>query len=432
MMSAVAAMGADRGQAMPAPGRGHRGRAVLARAGLLAILLVGLVVSVPSGFGLVWFIPYGGVGTLLAVRRPAMSIGWLLLAIGWSLVIATMSLDVTVQEYTDGTLGPVNAVLSVLSASAGTSGFFLFALLAIVFPSGRLPTGRSGLAARVVLAAGVAVVVSTMAMPVISVSVWSEPVGQPVPNPAAILPDLALWEVLTPDTAALLLVILMAASVVSLLVRYRRARGIERQQLKWLASSLLFAVVAVVSGFLLGLASPDLADTGLIWLGAIVAFPLIPVAIGIAVLRYRLYEIDRIVSRTVGWLVVTAALGVVFVALVVGLQALLALVTGGDALAVAASTLVAASLFQPLRHRVQRAVDRRFNRSRYDAERIVAGLAGRLRDEVGLADIGRDVRTAVDRAVRPATVSVWLRGPAGSVASVAAIDERSPERTRGR
>jgi hypothetical protein len=137
-------------------------------------------------------------------------------------------------------------------------------------------------------------------------------------------------------------------------------------------------------------------------------------------------------TDTVGWLVLTALLGAVFVALIAGLQALLARVTGGDTLAVAASTLAAAALFQPLRGRVQTTVDARFNRSRYDAERIVAGLAGRLRDKVGLADIGRDVGTAVDRAVQPATVSVWLRGPAGSGASVAATDDRSPVRTVGR
>ncbi len=388
---------------------GRHGRRNVLRLGLAVLIVAGLVVSAPSGFGIMWFVPYAGVGSLLVVRRPTMSIGWILLGIGWALTIATLSLDVTAQDYVDGSLDPVTAVLSVLSSSAGLAGFFLFALIAIAFPSGRLPAGRWGRIARIVVWTGLMVVVASLFMPMITVSVWGEPLALPVPNPAAVLPGLALWTVLTPDTIALILAVLMVAAALSLLVRYRRSRGIERQQLKWLASALVFVVAGVVGGFALGVLIPDLAATGLIWLGAMVAFPCIPVAIGVAVLRYRLYEIDRIVSRTVGWLALTALLAAVFVALIAGLQTILAPVTGGDTLAVAASTLAAAALFQPLRGHVQRLVDRRFNRSRIDAEAAAGAFASRLREQLDLGTLALDVTTVAYQTVRPNAVAIWLR-----------------------
>ncbi len=137
--------------------------------------------------------------------------------------------------------------------------------------------------------------------------------------------------------------------------------------------------------------------------------PLLPVAIGIAVLRYRLYEIDRLISRTIGWAIVTALLVGAFALLVLGSSAVLEPLTGGNTLAVAGSTLVVAALFTPLRARVQRAVDRRFDRARYDGERLVGAFGERLRDEVDLEVIRADVLGTVDQAVRPTTVGLWLR-----------------------
>ena len=129
---------------------------------------------------------------------------------------------------------------------------------------------------------------------------------------------------------------------------------------------------------------------------------------GVAILRYRLYEIDRLVSRTIGWALVTGVLAVVFVALVVTLQAILAPVTKENTLAVAASTLIAFALFQPLRRRVQRAVDRRFDRARYDGQRTVDAFAGRLRTEVDLPTLREALAATADEAVRPSTAIVWL------------------------
>jgi hypothetical protein len=145
------------------------------------------------------------------------------------------------------------------------------------------------------------------------------------------------------------------------------------------------------------------------WLVAFLAYLALPVAIGIAVLRYRLYEIDRIISRTIGYAVVTVTLAVTFGGAILLFQAVLAPLTGGNTLAVAASTLVAAALFQPLRRRVQTVVDRRFNRARYDAERTAAAFAAQLRDEVDLRNLSGDVLQVVAQTVAPATVALWLR-----------------------
>jgi hypothetical protein len=138
---------------------------------------------------------------------------------------------------------------------------------------------------------------------------------------------------------------------------------------------------------------------------------LLPVAIGIAVLRYRLYEIDRIISRTIGWALVTGLLVGAFALLVVGSSALLEPLTGGNTLAVAGSTLVVALLFAPLRARVQRTVDRRFDRSRYDGEQTLAAFGERLRAEVDLTTIRTDVLATVETSVRPTRVGLWLRRP---------------------
>ena len=142
---------------------------------------------------------------------------------------------------------------------------------------------------------------------------------------------------------------------------------------------------------------------------AIVAFATVPFSVGIAVLRYRLYEIDRIVSRTISWAMVSAVLVSVFIALVLVTQTALASITSSNTIAVAGSTLVVAALFQPLRRRVQARVDQRFNRARYDAERTVTAFTGRLRDEVDLDLLRAAITSTIGRTVQPASVSLWLR-----------------------
>ena len=169
-------------------------------------------------------------------------------------------------------------------------------------------------------------------------------------------------------------------------------------------------VFGVVGGVTLGSVVPAIAATGLPWVPAIIAFLAVPVAIGIAVLRYRLYEIDRIVSRTISYLIVTAILVAAFAVAILLFQALLAPLTGGNTVAVAASTLIVAALFQPFRRRVQAAVDHLFNRARYDADRTAESFAGRLRDEVDLGAVQADLLTTAVAALHPRSAGIWIRG----------------------
>jgi hypothetical protein len=142
---------------------------------------------------------------------------------------------------------------------------------------------------------------------------------------------------------------------------------------------------------------------------ALLATSCVPTSAGIAILRYRLWDIDRVVSRGIAWALVTTALVALFATVVIALQGVLGDVTQGDTLAVAASTLLAAALFQPLRQRVQRLVDRRFDRTAYDAQRTIDSFAERLRDEVDLDDLERDIRAAAATTLHPASTAIWLR-----------------------
>ena len=231
----------------------------------------------------------------------------------------------------------------------------------------------------------------------------SQYIGRTLDNPAAVLP--------VPDGIAPLLQLatigLLVAGTASLIVRLRRARGTEREQLKWFVASLALTGVLVVATIAVVVAIPRVGTD--LWVLAVLGYATIPPAVGIAVLRYRLYEIDRIVSRTVGWAVVTAVLAMVFVSLILISQSLLVSVTSSDAVAVAFSTLVAATIAQPLRRWVQVRVDRRFNRARYDAERTVAGFGTMLRNEVELGQLRAEIGAAVADSVQPASFHIWLR-----------------------
>ncbi len=198
-------------------------------------------------------------------------------------------------------------------------------------------------------------------------------------------------------------VVALVCVVASLVVRYRRARGVERAQLKWFAYVGLVVVptllVAIVTG---GATSGPLAVlTNVAWATAIGGLTLLPITIGIAVLRYRLYEIDRLVSRTIAYGVVSVVLAGVFVAIVLAVPTVLGPVTGSSTIAAATSTLVVAGLFQPIRGRVQRIVDRRFNRARYDAEATISAFAGRLRNEVDLEHLRAEILATVTQTVEP-------------------------------
>jgi hypothetical protein len=202
------------------------------------------------------------------------------------------------------------------------------------------------------------------------------------------------------------LLIAMVGSVLGLAIRFRRSIGVERQQLKW------FTYAAIVDVLLLIIWTLNVLDPLVNTLSAflIASFP---IGIAIAILRYRLYDIDRVVSRTIGYAIITGILGATFVGSVLLVQtvvdSLLPQVTETGTPAVAASTLAAAALFQPLRRRVQATVDRRFDRARVNRDRSIVRLGERLRDAVELDGIRADVLDTIDATIRPANATVWLR-----------------------
>jgi hypothetical protein len=204
-------------------------------------------------------------------------------------------------------------------------------------------------------------------------------------------------------------------------VRFRRALGEERQQLKWF-TFVAAAELVLIPG--LGAVAEQLAPV----LGELVIFPvsisLIAIAIGVAVLKYRLYDIDRVINRTLVYGLLTVLLGAIYTAGVFGLGRLLNPVTGESALAVAASTLAVAALFQPARRRVQAVVDRRFNRRRYDAAKTIEAFSTRLRDQLDLDTLSTELLAIVDQTTEPTRVSLWLRPSASDSSSTARSEVR--------
>jgi hypothetical protein len=367
----------------------------------LALILT-LSVSLRALDWLPFTLPFLVVGAMLAVRRPTNPIGWLLLGLICALALATEPIDTTPAAIAAGTAGLSATALAVVSASvAGPMIFVILQVLTLVLPAGTFPTGTWGRRARVAFAVEGIVIVLTAFSPTMGGINFVGLDGQVsgVTNPLAIAPEAAFWGPLV-VVSYLVGVGLLAAGAVSMVVRARRSTGTERLQFRWIVSAL----VLVTAALLVAMATGQFILAG-------ISITLIPISIGIAVTRYRLYDIDRIVSRTISYLVVTLVLAVVFVGAVLGFGALLAPVLGENPVAVAASTLVVAALFQPLRSRVQRIVDRRFNRARYDAQRTAATFSDRLRDEVDLARIGADLTSTVEAALRPAGASLWVRDP---------------------
>jgi hypothetical protein len=381
---------------------------VAARIALVALVAGGLLLAIADPFTAFFYISYAAMGGLLAWRRPREVIGWLLICIGFGFIGTTTSPNVDAAALAAGTASTADFLAVWAGSWAGYLTFGGFVALTVLFPTGRLPQGRWRWPAAALITGAIAVAVLAATAPSLSFNPDGGVTSISVPNRLAVLPELPLWSAFPPDLLILPTVAMLAIGVVAMLVRYRRARGLLRLQLRWLVASLLFMVLAIVGGLsTLYVFGAEIG--GAAWLGAIVAYPTIPLAIYIAVTRYRLYEIDRIVSRAISWFVLTVILAGLFAAAIVGLQAVLAPVTDNNTLAVAASTLLAAALFQPLRRSIQAVVDHRFNRRRYDAERIVTGFAERLRDETDLAEIHRDVVAAAGTSLQPASLAIWVR-----------------------
>jgi hypothetical protein len=203
----------------------------------------------------------------------------------------------------------------------------------------------------------------------------------------------------------LLIAVTGALSIVSLLLRFRRSRGMARQQLKWFTYAGVFEIGVVLS------TTFEPLPTAVATVAPLLIVPLLPIATTVAILRHRLFDIDLIIRRTLIYAVLSAVLAAVYVGAVLLLQLLVRPLTLDNGIAVAASTLLVAALFRPARARVQQLVDRRFFRSSYDAQQIVSSFAARLRDEVDPDPLATALKQAIDMAMRPASVSVWLRKP---------------------
>ena len=375
-----------------------------ARIGLGALVVLGVVFNRSDAPGLLAFLPYAIVGSLLVIRRPRHLIGWLLLLMAAGFGIVDHPVEVSAAAIATGT-APWLPLLAWLATMAGIELFAGLAVLSAVFPTGALPGGGIGRATRAALGLIAGVALLQAVDPAFSV-VLPDGTTVVIHNPIGIAPGWPGWSVLDGPAYVVALGGIIVC-IVGLLVRFRRAGAVERQQDLWLLASLALVAVGVAFGFVGGtLVDPAAAW---IWIPAVFAFPLPPIAIGIAITRYRLYDIDRIVSRTISYAIVSAILALVFGGVILLLSAALASFTQGQTVAVAASTLAAFAIFQPVLRRVQRVVDRRFNRARYDAERTVAAFADRLRDEIDLDHLTLGVTEAVQRSLAPTSVGVWVR-----------------------
>jgi hypothetical protein len=347
-----------------------------------------------SAFAYTFFVgAFATMGALVASRQPRNPIGWILLTGGAAYTIGGLTITQTESE---GGAPVLVHWLSTWVWMAGIGPIATFGLL--LFPDGHLPSPRWRAFAWFAAAAiGATAAAIAFAPGPFEDSTVENPFGFDA------LPGVfdALQNV---SPAALALAIF--GSIASLFVRFRRARNVERQQLKWLSyTGALVGValaVTIVIETIVGPPAVDLTNTIIS-----LSLALFPVAMGIAILRHRLYDIDVVINRTLVYGTLTATLGGAYL----GLVLLIGLAVGESGFAVAVSTLAVAALFRPLRTRIQGVVDRRFYRRRYDAQRTLEAFGGRLRDELDLEALGADLRGVVSDTVQPAHVSLWLRSP---------------------
>lgn len=335
-----------------------------------------------------WFV----VGSFIVVLRPGNSVGWLFSAVGllWTSGLA-------LAGYPEGAdSGALLTVASWYSEVFWLAGLFMMIATLYVFPTGRVSSSAWRPVLAIFTTCGVAAVVYAALEPTVQAS-GTDPI---VRNPIGVAGFRDIEE--TPVVGNLLFLLLLGgalAGISSLVVRYRGSRGVERQQLKWVALAGPFALLGwTVAGILEG--------GDLLFIPPFIA---IPVAAGIAILRYQLFDVDRLINRTLVYGALTVLLGGAYVGLVLIGQSLSSSLVGSGNLAIAVSTLLVAALFLPLRTRVQHFVDRRFYRSRYDAQRTLEGFGARLREQVELQSLAGDLCGAVDETMKPAHVSLWLR-----------------------
>jgi hypothetical protein len=349
-----------------------------------------------AAFALAFPLGYATIGLVMALRRPANPIGWLFAASGlaWSV---TIPFDPWVtQLILDHRPLPLAAQVGALVGEFNWSPAIAFGITlpALLVPDGRLRSPRW----RPVVAAAVAGPVLGMLGSSFLPGKLEETVV-PIDNPFGRTGVVGTVAAVVGFTGLGLWFISMLAALVSLVLRFRASRGTERQQLRWVVAG----ATGAVAGLVVGIAGVELTYPAVLCL---------PVGVAVAVLRYRLWDLDRLVSRTVTYALVTALLVVPYLLI---LPVATRLAGNSGSLAVAAATLAAAALFQPLRRRVQDLVDRRFNRRRYNAARTVDGFAQRLRDQVDLDALHGELLAVVDQTMQPTRASLWLRPPGREV-----------------
>ncbi len=345
---------------------------------------------------------YVTMGALVATRRPDNAVGWLLVAIGIGFTLSAFG-----AVYVSGRSSPAWLPIAFFAAWSLPVWIVLAAgFLPLVFPDGRLVSPRwrpviwLGVAAPVLSIIGAAFTPGRLEL--------SEPVQNPlgVSGPAA---DLVAVSALVGNA---LIVLFCVLAVLSLALRFHRSRGIERQQLKWFAYAGLVTFAGLALNMVRVLFPDDWRESvGAVgWFTFTIAIAIgLPVAVGIAILRHRLFDIDLVINRTLVYGALTILLAASYLGLVLLFQLVLNPFTEQSDLGVAGSTLAVAALFRPLRSRIQRVVDRRFFRQRYDAVGTLEGFSMRMRDELDLETLGTHLRRVARDTMQPAHVSLWLR-----------------------
>jgi hypothetical protein len=375
---------------------------LLAIAGL-AFSLVFALVTETGEFDLVivafasFVLAFSTVGALVASRQPRNALGWVMCAMALAFVIGGIAVIYTDYSLDAKSSLPGESLFAWLGNWSWGVAIGLPAFLLLLFPYGRLPSPRWRIAAwgaacgTLLLPAGVAL--RPGALPDTSID---NPIG--IPGTAGLMEALE-------SIGVLLIVMSTVASAVSVIVRFRRSRGEERQQLKWLAYAA--AVVAACLAASIPLEATGRHDQLSNFL-VTQSLTFIPVCIGIAILRYRLYDIDVIVNRTLVYGALTALLAAIYLALVVFLQGVIPAADDSD-LTIAGSTLAVAALFRPLRSRVQGFIDRRFYRKKFDAQRTLEAFSASLREDVDLDHLSADLLKVVRDTMQPVHASLWLR-----------------------
>jgi hypothetical protein len=379
---------------------------------LTTFLVIVLGPSAESDLFVMGVVGYGFVGALVASRQPDNAVGWILLVIGITLTLGILA-DAVLLSRT----APARGLFGWLSESI----WYVWLTLAAIFLPQLFPTGRSlSRRWRPVLLLGVAALVLSVVGAAFAPGRFDVDSPVPVENPVGIggpigdaLPAVARIG----DVLAALAFVLAAAALV---VRFRRSRGIERQQLKWFAYVGMLAAIGLglaMAQVLFGAQPGDDVEGGWLeivgavgWFMALGAIVLgIPIATGMAILRHRLYDIDVVINRTLVYGALTATLAAAYLGSVLLLQLTLSPLTEDSGLAIAGSTLAVAALFRPARARIQALVDRRFYRRKYDAAHTIERFGTRLRDVVELDSLSAELRGVVAETMQPAHVSLWLR-----------------------